>query len=42
MPALQVLVTTSILLSLGYLAAKRDRAGHYIDLEGLLACSNKD
>jgi len=28
--------------NVSYLAAKRDRAGHYIDLEGLLACSNKD
>ncbi len=25
-----------------YLAAKRDRAGHYIDLEGALACSKPD
>jgi GTP cyclohydrolase II len=28
--------------NVSYLAAKRDRAGHYIDLEGMLACSNKD
>lgn len=28
--------------NVSYLAAKRDRAGHYIDLEGLLASSNKD
>lgn len=28
--------------NVSYLASKRDRAGHYIDLEGLLACSNKD
>jgi GTP cyclohydrolase II len=28
--------------NVSYLAAKRDRAGHYIDLDGLLACSNKD
>jgi GTP cyclohydrolase II len=28
--------------NVSYLAAKRDRAGHYIDVEGLLACSNKD
>ncbi len=28
--------------NVSYLAAKRDRAGHYIDLEGLTACSNKD
>ncbi|XOC79609.1 GTP cyclohydrolase II RibA [Microvirga sp. M2] len=28
--------------NVSYLAAKRDRAGHFIDLEGLLACSNKD
>jgi len=28
--------------NVSYLAAKRDRAGHYIDLEGLLACSSKD
>jgi len=26
--------------NVSYLAAKRDRAGHYIDLEGMLACSN--
>jgi GTP cyclohydrolase II len=28
--------------NVSYLAAKRDRAGHYIDLEGMLACSSKD
>src|SRR5918993_515518 len=28
--------------NVSYLAAKRDRAGHYIDLEGLAVCSNKD
>ena len=28
--------------NVSYLAAKRDRAGHYIDLEGMLACSIKD
>lgn len=28
--------------NVSYLAAKRDRAGHFIDLEGLLACSSKD
>jgi hypothetical protein len=28
--------------NVSYLAAKRDRAGHFIDLEGMLACSNKD
>ncbi len=28
--------------NVSYLASKRDRAGHYIDLEGLLACSSKD
>jgi GTP cyclohydrolase II len=28
--------------NVSYLAAKRDRAGHYIDLEGLLASSMKD
>lgn len=28
--------------NVSYLAAKRDRAGHYIDLDGLLACSNKE
>jgi GTP cyclohydrolase II len=28
--------------NVSYLTAKRDRAGHYIDLEGMLACSNKD
>jgi GTP cyclohydrolase II len=28
--------------NVSYLAAKRDRAGHYIDLEGMLACSNTD
>jgi GTP cyclohydrolase II len=28
--------------NVSYLAAKRDRAGHYIDLEGMLACQNKD
>jgi GTP cyclohydrolase II len=27
--------------NVSYLAAKRDRAGHYIDLEGMLACKNK-
>src|SRR5918998_2610365 len=28
--------------NVSYLAAKRDRAGHYIDLEGMAVCSNKD
>lgn len=28
--------------NVSYLASKRDRAGHYIDLDGLLACSSKD
>jgi GTP cyclohydrolase II len=28
--------------NVSYLATKRDRAGHYIDLEGLLASSSKD
>ncbi|WP_262031405.1 GTP cyclohydrolase II RibA [Microvirga sp. Mcv34] len=28
--------------NVSYLAAKRDRAGHYIDLDGMLACSQKD
>jgi GTP cyclohydrolase II len=28
--------------NVSYLAAKRDRAGHYIDLEGMLACQSKD
>jgi len=28
--------------NVSYLAAKRDRAGHYIRLEGMMACSQKD
>ena len=28
--------------SVSYLAAKRDRAGYYIDLEGMLASCNRD
>jgi GTP cyclohydrolase II len=28
--------------NVSYLAAKRDRAGHYIDLEGMLASCSKD
>jgi GTP cyclohydrolase II len=28
--------------NVSYLAAKHGRAGHFIDREGILACSNKD